>query len=122
MKKIWILSVLCALLLVGCHSVQRHYTKGANGITISETDSDGSTTTKTYADPSIKFLKNQGLEEHEAIDLVSKGVPASSSSRELTTAGLVIVIIIIILVIAISIASGDGFTAGWIIGDMLDDD
>lgn len=122
MKKIWVLTLSCTLFLLGCQEVQRTYTKDVSGVTIRESISDGTSSTKTYADPSIKFLKNQGLEEREAVEPIAKGVPASSSSTELTTVGWVIVIVVIVIMIILAIATGDGFFAGWMIADLLDND
>jgi hypothetical protein len=122
MKKTWILALGCVLFLLSCQDVQRTYTKDVNGVTIRESISDGTSSTKTYADPSIKFLKNQGLEEREAVELIAKGTPASSSSTELTTAGWIIVIVIIVIMVILAIATGDGFFAGWAIAEAFDSD
>lgn len=120
MKKIWLLSLCCALFLIGCHQVQRTYSKDSNGITITSTDEDGTTSTETFADPTVKSLTDKGLNEHQAVSLISNGEVATSTSSELTAFGWFVIITIIVIIIIAMLASGNGKEAAELIGDIAD--
>ena len=120
MKKIWFLFLFCVLILVSCQNVQRTYTKNSSGVTVTSTCEDGKTSTEIFADPSVKSLTDMGLEERQAVNLISKGEAAVSNSSELTTFGWVVVIIIFVLVIILMFATGNGAEAADVVGDVID--
>lgn len=109
MKKIGILVLIISLVFVSCQNTSRTYVKRTDGtVVVTSQFPDGTEIIEDYHDPKINQLKDLGLSEEDAVQLVVNGVSAESNSREPTTLG-VIIIIIVVFIFIIAVSSGDGF-------------
>lgn len=123
MKIYIVISLAAALLLSGCQSVSRTFTKDQKGqVVVASVYEDGTTSNDVIATPKVKALKKLGLDDAQASKLIANGEKQTANDTTPTTLGWIVLIIVCIVGLIIILASGDDFSLGMLVGALVFDD